>query len=66
VIFDPFPDQEALRPLLDSLNAKRVALPWLNGLIVQFSMPRMSRCTRWRSPKSGNDFLEMISPPEGL
>jgi hypothetical protein len=38
VIFDPFPDQEALRPLLDSLNAKRVALPWLNGLIVQFSI----------------------------
>ena len=38
VVFDPFPDQEALRPLLDSLNAKRVALPWLNGLMVQFSI----------------------------
>jgi len=23
VVFDPFPDQEALRPLLDRLNAKR-------------------------------------------
>jgi hypothetical protein len=38
VIFDPFPEQEALRPLLDCLNAKRVALPWLNGLVVQFSI----------------------------
>lgn len=38
VIFDPFPDQEALRPLLDRLNAKRVVLPWLNGLVVQFSI----------------------------
>jgi hypothetical protein len=38
VVFDPFPDQEALRPLLGELNAKRVALPWLNGLVVQFSI----------------------------
>lgn len=38
VVFDPFPDQEALRPLLDRLNARRVALPWLNGLVVQFSI----------------------------
>jgi transposase len=38
VVFDPFPGQEALRPLLEELNAKRVALPWLNGLVVQFSI----------------------------
>jgi hypothetical protein len=38
VVFDPFPDREALRPLLDRLNAKRVALPWLNSLVVQFSI----------------------------
>ena len=38
VVFDPFPDQEALRPLLDRLNAKRVALSWLNNLVVQFSI----------------------------
>jgi hypothetical protein len=38
VIFDPFPGQEVLLPLLDSLNAKRVALPWLNGLVVQFGI----------------------------
>jgi hypothetical protein len=32
------PDQEALHPLLEELNAKRVALPWLNGLVVQKSI----------------------------
>lgn len=36
--FDPFQGQDDLRPLLDELNAKRVGLPWLNGLIVQFSI----------------------------
>ena len=35
VTFDPFPGQEELQPVLDKLNAKRVALPWLNNLIVQ-------------------------------
>jgi hypothetical protein len=38
VVFDPFQDQDNLRPLLEELNAKRVGLPWLNGLIVQFSV----------------------------
>lgn len=38
VVFDPFQGQDDLRPLLEELNAKRVALPWLNGLIVQFSI----------------------------
>ena len=38
VVFDPFQDQDDLRPLLEELNAKRVALPWLNGLMVQFSI----------------------------
>jgi hypothetical protein len=38
VAFDPFQDQDGLRPLLDELNAKRVQLPWLNGLVVQFSI----------------------------
>lgn len=36
VVFDPFPGQDELQPLLDKLNAKRTALPWLNGLVVQF------------------------------
>jgi hypothetical protein len=36
VVFDPFPGQDELQPLLDKLNAKRTALPWLNSLVVQF------------------------------
>lgn len=36
VVFDPFPEQEDLRPLLEQLNRKRVAVPWLNDLILQF------------------------------
>jgi hypothetical protein len=38
VVFDPFPSQDELQPLLDKLNAKRTALPWLNNLVVQFSI----------------------------
>jgi DNA-binding Lrp family transcriptional regulator len=38
VVFDPFQGQDDLRPLLEELNAKRVALPWLNGLVLQFSI----------------------------
>ena len=38
VVFDPFPGQDKLQPLLDRLNAKRTALPWLNNLVVQFSI----------------------------
>jgi hypothetical protein len=38
VVFDPFPGQDELQPLLDELNAKRTALPWLNNLVVQFSI----------------------------
>ena len=38
VVFDPFPGQEKLQPLLDKLNAKRTAIPWLNNLVVQFSI----------------------------
>jgi len=38
VVFDPFPGQDELQPLLDKLNAKQVALPWLNHLVVQLSI----------------------------
>jgi hypothetical protein len=38
VVFDPFPGQHALQPLLAELNAKRTALPWLNNLVVQFRL----------------------------
>ncbi len=38
VVFDPFPEQHALQPLLDKLNAARVTIPWLNHLVFQFSL----------------------------
>jgi len=38
VVFDPFPGQEEFQPLLDKLNAKRTPIPWLNNLVVQFSI----------------------------
>jgi hypothetical protein len=38
VVFDPFPGQDELQPLLDKLNTKRVGLPWLNHLVVQLSI----------------------------
>jgi len=38
VVFDPFPGQAALQPLLDELNAQRTTLPWLNNLVVQFRL----------------------------
>ena len=38
VVLDPFPGQDELQPLLDKLNGKRMALPWLNNLVVQFSI----------------------------
>jgi len=38
VVFDPFPGQDKLQPLLDKLNAKHVGLPWLNHLVVQLSI----------------------------
>jgi len=38
VVFDPFPGQEEFQPLLDKLNAKRTPIPWLNNLVMQFSI----------------------------
>jgi len=38
VVFDPFPGQDELQPLLDKLNDKHVALPWLNHLVVQLNI----------------------------
>jgi hypothetical protein len=38
VVFDPFPEHQALLPLLDKLNKKRMPISWLNNLVVQFSV----------------------------
>jgi len=63
VIFDPFPGQEALRPLLDSLNAKRVALPWLNGLIVQFSIAQHEPLHPLAKPEKRQRLFGDSQPP---
>jgi hypothetical protein len=36
VIFDPFPHQERLRPLLAELNAHRTRIPWPGHRVLQF------------------------------
>lgn len=51
-----------MRPLLYRLNAKQVALPWLNGLVVQFGIAQDEPLHPLTDPQSGNDFLEMVSP----
>jgi hypothetical protein len=54
VVFDPFPDQDKLQPLLDKLNARRTALPWLNNLVVQFSIARGEPIHPLTDPKKRN------------
>lgn len=54
VVFDPFPDQDELQPLLAKLNAKRVALPWLNHLIVQLSIAQSEPVYPLAEPEKRN------------
>lgn len=57
VVFDPFQNQDDLRPLLDELNAKRVQLPWLNGLVVQFSIEEDEPLHPLTEPEKRNRLL---------
>jgi len=54
VVFDPFPDQDELQPLLDELNAKRTALPWLNNLVMQFSIAQKEPIYPLTEPEKRN------------
>jgi len=54
VVFDPFPGQAELQPLLDKLNGKRVALPWLNHLIVQLSIAQAEPVYPLATPEKRN------------
>jgi len=54
VVFDPFPDEEELRPLLEELNAKRVSIPWLNGLVIQFSIAEDESVHPLKEPERRN------------
>jgi hypothetical protein len=57
VVFDPFPGQDELQPLLDKLNAKRTALPWLNNLVVQFSIAQDEPIHPLTEPEKRNRLL---------
>ena len=61
VVFDPFPNQNELQPLLDELNLRRTALPWLNNLVVQFSIAQDEPLHPLIEPESGIDFLDTDS-----
>jgi hypothetical protein len=54
VVFDPFPGQGELQPLLDKLNDKHVALPWLNNLIVQLSIAQGEQIYPLAEPEKRN------------
>lgn len=54
VVFDPFPGQDELQPVLDELNAKRTALPWLNNLVVQFSIAQEEHVHPLTEPEKRN------------
>jgi hypothetical protein len=54
VVFDPFPGQGELQPLLDKLNAKRTPLPWLNNLVVQFSIAQDEPLHPLKEPEKRN------------
>jgi hypothetical protein len=57
VVFDPFPGQDELQPLLDKLNAKRTALPWLNHLVVQFRIAQDEPLHPLTEPEKRNRLL---------
>lgn len=54
VVFDPFPSQDELQPLLDQLNARQSALPWLNNLVIQFSIAQNEPLYPLREPQKRN------------
>jgi hypothetical protein len=43
VYLDPFPEQDALWPLIDDINARRCRLPWLENRILVISLTPHSR-----------------------
>jgi len=54
VVFDLFPGQDELQPLLDKLNAKWTALSWLNNPVVQLSITRDEPHYPLTEPEKGN------------
>ena len=52
VMFDPFPNQEKLRPLLAELNVHRTRISWLGNRVLQFGF-------------AGEDRLPGVDDPNG-
>lgn len=57
IVFDPFRDQEELRPLLNELNEERIAVPWLNGLVLQFFIDEEQNLHPLTEPEKRKCFL---------
>jgi hypothetical protein len=62
VIFDPFRDQEDLRPLLKKLNEEHIVVPWLNGLVLQFFIDEEQDLYPLTSPEKRKWFLKTGKP----
>jgi hypothetical protein len=58
VVFDPFPEQQALQPLLDKLNSERITIPWLNHLVFQFSLTPHRPLYPLRAPELRNRLFQ--------
>lgn len=65
VVFDPFPEQNVLRPVLEKLNDQRVRLPWLNGLVVQFSIAEDAPLYPLLEPETRNRLFGDTLPLRG-
>ncbi len=63
IVFDPFPGQDELQPLLEKLNAKRTALPWLNNLVVQFRIGQDEPLHPLAEPEKRNRLFGDAQPP---
>jgi len=53
----PIPDREELRPPLEEPNAKRVAIPWLEGSIIQFGLADHEPIHPLKVPENRNRIL---------
>jgi hypothetical protein len=65
IVFDPFPGQDELQPLLEKLNAQRTALPWLNNLVVQFRIAQDEPLHPLAEPEKRKRLFGDVQPPKG-
>lgn len=66
IVLAPFVHQAALCPVLDELNQKRLAVPWLNGLVLHFELADDQPLYPLQEPQKRNRIFErgaMSTPP---